>query len=62
MMMVISPISDKNQWKVWEVDHIDQNKNNNSFSNLCWVLARTNRDKYNNSVANMTAKAKRRGA
>ena len=45
MMMVISPISDKNQWKVWEVDHIDQVKNSNSFSNLCWVLARTNRDK-----------------
>jgi len=45
--MVISPISDKNQWKVWEVDHIDQVKNNNSFSNLCWVLARTNKEKYN---------------
>ena len=55
-MMVISPISDKNQWKVWEVDHIDQVKNNNSFSNLCWVLARRN------TMANMTAKAKRRGA
>jgi hypothetical protein len=46
MMIVISPIPDKNQWKEWEVDHIDQVRSNNAFSNLGWVLASTNKKNY----------------
>ena len=60
MMMVISPISNKNQWNEWEVDHIDQVRNNNSFSNLCWVTPRTNKEKFYGKFDGGKGKKKRK--
>jgi hypothetical protein len=60
MMMVISPISDKSKWKEWEVDHIDQVCHNNTFSNLCWVLAVVNKTKFHGKFDVSRGKKKRK--